>query len=120
MKILHNSFVRFILIGSITFLISSCGGTYKHAYKGESEFYADINSCQAEANQVFPPLMSVPSSYGNNTSETTCSPSGNDYVCTTSDTPRYVVNNSYDTDKSNKQKYGGKCLAAKGCRYVNN
>ena len=120
MKILHNLYLRLILIGSITLLVSSCGGTYQHSYKGDSDFYADINSCQAEANKVFPPLMSVPSSYGNNTTQTTCSPSGNDYVCTTSDTPSYVLANSYDTNKRNRQNYGGNCLKAKGWNYVSN
>ena len=120
MQVFQNSYLRLIIITSLIILISGCGGTYQHSYKPDNQFYADVNSCQAEANKVFPPLMSVPSSYGNNTTETTCSPSGNDFVCTTSDTPRYVVDNSYDTNKSNRQNYGSNCMTAKGWYYVPN
>ena len=59
---IKDSYLRFILIGTLTFLVSGCGGTWQHAYKGEATFYAESNSCQAQANRAYPPQQSVSSS----------------------------------------------------------
>ena len=59
---INNSYLRLILISSLTFLVSGCGGTWQHAYKGEATFYAESNSCQAQANRSYSPLQSVSSS----------------------------------------------------------
>ena len=59
---IKDSYLRFILIGTLTFLVSGCGGTWQHAYKGEATFYAESNSCQAQANRAYPQPQSVSSS----------------------------------------------------------
>ena len=115
-----NSYFRFILIGSITFLVSGCGGTWQHSYKDESTFYTEKNSCIAEANRVFPPLMSVPSSYGNNNTETTCRQEGDEVVCTSTDSPSYYAESSYDTNQYDRDNYWEDCLKGKGWKFVRN
>ena len=115
---INNSYLRLILISSLTFLVSGCGGSWQHAYKNESTFYAENNSCIAQANRVYPPLMSVPSSYGNNNTETTCRQQGIELVCTTSDSPSYYVDSSYDTNQYSRSSYAENCMKAKGWKLV--
>ena len=59
---IKDSYLRIILICTLTFLVSGCGGTWQHAYKGEATFNAESNSCQAQANRAYPQPQSVSSS----------------------------------------------------------
>ena len=120
MKYFQQSHLRLIIIFSLTFLVSSCGGTWQHNYKTESTFYSEKNSCSAEANRVYPPLMSVPSSYGSNNTETTCKQQGYDVVCTTTDSPSYYVDSGYDKNQYNRENYWESCMRGKGWRFVAN
>ena len=116
-----DSYLRIILIGTLTFLVSGCGGTWQHSYKKESTFYTEKNSCIAEANRVFPPLMSTPSSYGNNSTRTTCTSSGSNTVdCTTSDRFSGYPSYSYDTNESARSNYADDCLKSKGWYFAGN
>ena len=113
---INNSYLRFILIGSITFLVIGCSGSsWQHAYKSENTFYAEKNSCKAEANRVYPPLMSTPSNYGSNNTNTTCtSTSYNTVNCSTSADPwsgfYAATSRSSDKNKSAKGYYYDDCI----------
>ena len=89
-------FYRLVITGIALTMLSGCGGTWSHACKNESSFYADKNACQIQSNQAYPPLMS--------SSNTSCYGYGNSMNCNS---------NSYDMNVFARSTFWDECMKSK-------
>jgi len=120
MEIINNSSFRLICFWSLILFLSSCNSSWQHSTKNEDTYYSEKNACLAEANKVYPPLISTPSNYGNN-SDTTCTSNEDGTLnCETRDKPSYYDESSYDINTNQRGSYAKDCLRSRGWRLLPN
>ncbi|PUA19278.1 hypothetical protein C7W93_05205 [Glaciimonas sp. PCH181] len=104
-------------IALFTLILSGCA-TWKHPYKGESDFYRDKLSCEKQAAQIYPMVIVNQLNPGYQTpANTVCRKVGDDndsrVICNTS--PGLYVPPSYsqnDANESQRKAAVNSCLKA--------